>query len=202
MLCFKSRIHFGWYIWCKRLSQELCLFCLWLLLLQHPFVEKTIFPSLNWFWIVKSQLSIAVWIYSSGFCSFVLGFFFFPLIYMSITPQYVYVYVLIRSVLSTLCNPLVCSLSSSVLGILQGKNTGVHCHLLLQRTSRPEDQTWSLLHHRHILLPSEPQERPYSSTKQSKQPKKLHHSFDDFSYVVSLDTGQRFSYFISLSRWF
>ena len=42
----------------------------------------------------------------------------------------------------TLCDPMDCSPpGSSVLGILQGKDTGVGCHALLQGSSPPRDQT-------------------------------------------------------------
>ena len=42
----------------------------------------------------------------------------------------------------TLCNPMVCSPpGSSVQGDSAGKNTGVGCHALLQRSSQPRDRT-------------------------------------------------------------
>ena len=137
-----------------------------MLLLQHPFVEKTIFPSLNWFWIVKSQLSISVWIYSSGFCSlFVFS------IDLHVYNSTVCV-CLSRSVLSDSLQPpglqptrLLCP------GNSPGKNTGVHCHLLLQGNFPTQGSNLGLLHHRHILYHPSRQERPYSSAKQSKQPK-------------------------------
>ena len=101
------------------------------------FVEKTIFPSLNWFWIVKSQLSISVSIYSSGFCTFL----FFPLIYVSITPQYVYV--LVAQSCPTLCNPLDYSPpGSSVLGILQARTLECSVIYFSRGTFQPRDRTW------------------------------------------------------------
>ena len=65
------------------------------------------------------------------------------------------------SLVAQLCLTLVTpwTIGFSVHGILQGKNTGVVCHFLLQESSQPKDQTWvSCIV--SISLPTEPPVKP------------------------------------------
>ena len=52
----------------------------------------------------------------------------------------------------TLCNPMDCRLpGSSIHGDSPGKNTGVHCHALLQGSFRTQGSNRGLLHFRYHL---------------------------------------------------
>ena len=61
----------------------------------------------------------------------------------------------------TLCNPIDCSSPGfSVHGVSPGKNTGVHCHALLQGLFPTQESNSGLLHFRQILYHLIHQESP------------------------------------------
>ena len=70
--------------------------------------------------------------------------------------------VLVAQLCSTLCNPVDCGLPGPlVLGILQGKNTGVGCHFLLQGVFLTQGLNPGLLHCRRILYHLSHQGSPF-----------------------------------------
>ena len=106
------------------------------LLLQHHLLKRLFF--LHWIDFELSRVNRAYLCWSTVLGSVLL---FFPLIYVSITPQYMYV--LVAPSCPTLCTPLDCSPpGSSVLGILQASILECSVIYFSRGTSWPWDRTW------------------------------------------------------------